>query len=128
MRKSLSIAASAALIAISGQAFAASNVVPEDIWVGGKIYDRAFGRGCGACHDISSNPNLLESVNTLTKEEFITVLKNGRNGMPKAGDAIMAVGPVKKAGYSEDQAFDAIYNYLKGRADGTVPEGKLKKQ
>jgi len=128
MRKSLSIAASAALITLSGQAFAASNVVPEDIWVGGKIYDRAFGRGCGACHDISSNPNLLESVNTLTKEEFITVLKNGRNGMPKAGDAIMAVGPVKKAGYSEDQAFDAIYNYLKGRADGTVPEGKLKKQ
>ena len=74
MNKSLGLAATAALIALSGQAFAASNVVSEEIWVGGKIYDRAFGRGCGACHDISSNPNLQESVETLSKKEFIDVL------------------------------------------------------
>ena len=128
MKKSLGLAASAALIAISGQAFAASNVVSEEIWIGGKIYDRAFGRGCGACHDISSNPNLQESVKTLSKDEFVEVMKNGRNGMRKAGDAILAVGPVKKAGYSEEQAFDAVYAYIKGLSDGSVPAGKLKKE
>ena len=117
----------AALLALSGQAFSAGNEVSLEIWTGGKVYDRAFGRGCGACHDISSNPNLFVSVKDLSKEDFINVLKNGRNGMPKATDAIMAVGPVKKAGYSEDQAYEAVYAYIKGRADGSVPEGKLKK-
>ena len=48
-----------------------SNVVDEHIWIGSKIYDRAFGRGCGSCHDISSNPNLLESVKTLSKKSFL---------------------------------------------------------
>ena len=127
MKKSLGLAAGAALLALSSQAFSAANEVSEEIWIGGKVYDRAFGRGCGTCHDIESNPNLFESVKTLSKKEFIDVMKNGRNGMPKAVDAVMAVGPVKKAGYSEDQAMDAIYNYIKGRADGSVPAGKLKK-
>jgi len=127
MKKLLGPITGMALIALSSQAFSAGNEVAEEIWVGGKVYDRAFGRGCGACHDISSNPNLLQSVKTLTKEEFVNVLKNGRNGMPKATDAIMAVGPVKKAGYSEEQAYEAVYAYLKGRSDGSVPEGKLKK-
>ena len=127
MKKSLGLAAGAALLALSSQAFSAANEVSEEIWIGGKVYDRAFGRGCGTCHDIESNPNLFESVKTLSKKEFIDVMKNGRNGMPKAVDAVMAVGPVKKAGYSEDQAMEAIYNYIKGRADGSVPAGKLKK-
>ncbi len=127
MKKSFGVIAGAALLALSSQAFSAGNEVPEKIWVGGKVYDRAFGRGCGACHDISSNPNLFISVKELSKDEFINVLKNGRNGMPKAVDAIMAVGPVKKAGYSEDEALEAVYDYIKGRADGSVPEGKLKK-
>ncbi|MGR9100781.1 MAG: c-type cytochrome, partial [Gammaproteobacteria bacterium] len=93
-----------------------------------KIYDRAFGRGCGACHDVSPNPNLFENIKkgSLTKEIFVEVLNNGRNGMPPAVDAIMKVGPVKKAKYTKEQAIDAIYNYLAGRADGSVPAGKLK--
>jgi mono/diheme cytochrome c family protein len=127
MKKTLEVITGAALLALSSQAFSADNVVSEEIWVGGKVYDRAFGRGCGTCHDISSNPNLFKSVNTLNKEEFISVLKNGQNGMPKAIDAIMSVGPVKKAGYSEEQGLEAVYAYIKGRADGSVPEGKLKK-
>ena len=127
MKKILGVITGATLLALSGQAFSAGNEVSEEIWTGGKVYDRAFGRGCGACHDISSNPDLFVSVKDLSKEEFIAVLKDGRNGMPKATGAIMAVGPVKKAGYSEDQAYDAVYAYIKGRADGSVPEGKLKK-
>lgn len=127
MKNTFGIVTSVALLALSSQAFSAGNEVDEKTWIGGKIYDRAFGRGCGACHDIESNPNLFESVKTLSKADFLDVVKNGRNGMPKAGAAILAVGPVKKAGYSEDEAMDSVYAYIKGRADGSVPAGKLKK-
>jgi hypothetical protein len=48
----------------------------------------------------------------LPKDQFAKVLKEGKNGMPKATAAIMEVGPVKKAGLTEDQAIDAVYSYL----------------
>lgn len=102
--------------------------VDEVTWVGAKIYDRTFGRGCGTCHDVSPNPNLLESVKKLSKEEFSAVLIDGRNGMPKAVDAIMTIGPVKKTGMSSDDAITAIWTYLNCRAEGKVPAGKVKKK
>ncbi len=102
--------------------------VDEVTWIGGKIYDRTFGRGCATCHDVSPNPNLLESVKKLSKDEFATVLKEGRNGMPKAIDQMLKVGPVKKAGMSEDDAINAIWTYLNCRAEGKVPAGKIKKK
>ena len=109
MKKTLIAFAGVALIALSGQALA-----DEELKVGQKIYDRAFGRGCGACHDIASNPQLQALIKSgdLNKASFSDTLKNGKNGMPKAVDAMMAVGPVKKAGYTEDQAIDAVYKYL----------------
>ncbi|OAI09896.1 hypothetical protein A1359_18130 [Methylomonas lenta] len=109
MKKSFGLLVGAALIAISGQV--AANEAEE---VGAKIYDRAFGRGCGACHDIASNPQLKELIKAgkLPKDQFSKVLKEGKNGMPKAVEAIMAVGPVKKANMTEDQAIDAVYTYL----------------
>ncbi len=109
MKKTLNVLASIALIALSGQALAA-----DEMKVGKKIYDRAFGRGCGACHDIASNPQLADLIKAgeLDKASFADTLKNGKNGMPKAMAAIMAVGPVKKAGYSEDEAIDAVYKFL----------------
>lgn len=108
MKKILGVVASAALLSLSAQAFA-------DAEVGEKIYKQAFGRGCGACHDISSNPQLaaLIKAGTLDKAKFATVVKEGKNGMPKAVEAIMAVGAVKKAGMTEDQAIDSIYEFLK---------------
>jgi len=109
MKNILGALAGIALIGLSGQALA-----DEETKVGQKIYDRAFGRGCGACHDIASNPQLaaLIKAGELDKASFSETLKNGKNGMPKAMAAIMAVGPVKKAGYSEDQAIDAVYKFL----------------
>ncbi len=109
MKKSLGLLAGVALVALSSHAVAA-----DKIKVGQKIYDRAFGRGCGACHDISSNPQLKALIKSgdLDLAKFSEVIKNGRNGMPKAVDAIMAVGPVKKADYSEDEAIEAVFEYL----------------
>ena len=109
MKKILLAVSTVALLGLGAQASAS-----EDIKVGKKIYDRAFGRGCGACHDIASNPQLVALIKSgdLTKASFATTLKEGKNGMPKAMDAIMAVGPVKKAGYTEGQAIDAVWNFL----------------
>ena len=110
MKKSFGLLAGVALLALSAQV--AANEAEE---IGAKIYERAFGRGCGTCHDIASNPQLRELIKAgkLPKEQFANVIKNGKNGMPKASAAILEVGPVKKAGLTEDQAIDAIYEYLK---------------
>ncbi len=81
--------------------------------VGEKIYTRAFGRGCGTCHDVQPNPNLFESVNKIGREEFVKVLTDGRNAMPKAMDQIMSLGPVKTAGLSQEQAVESLLMYLR---------------
>jgi len=86
---------------------------PDMKAIGEKIYSRAFGRGCGTCHDVQPNPNLFESVNKLTKEEFTAVLVNGRGAMPKAMEIIMAMPVVKQANLTQDQAVDALIAYLK---------------
>ncbi len=117
MKKSLGVLAGVSLLALfNGPAFAAD--AETDLKVGKKVYDRAFGRGCGACHDISSNPQLVALIKegTLTQDKFTQVVKNGRNGMPKAGEAIMAIKYVQKKGYTEDEAIAAVYKYLAKQA------------
>ncbi|BBL76776.1 c-type cytochrome [Methylomagnum ishizawai] len=101
------------MLLVAGVVFAGSAFAEEPAEIGKKIYERAFGRGCGTCHDVQPNPNLFESVNKLSKEEFTGVLVNGRNAMPKAMDQIMAMGPVKSAGLTQDQAVDALIAFLK---------------
>jgi mono/diheme cytochrome c family protein len=109
MKKRLIAIATVALIGLSSPSYA----VDLDK-VGKKIYDRAFGRGCGSCHDIASNPQLaaLIKAGKLDLAKFTKILKEGKNGMPAAMTAIMAVGPVKKSGLSEEEAIKAVYGYL----------------
>jgi mono/diheme cytochrome c family protein len=102
------------MLLVAGFVFAGATVAGEPSWDTGKtIYTRAFGRGCGTCHDVKPNPNLFESVNKLSKEDLTKVLVEGKNAMPKAMDQIMAVGPVKSAGLTPDQAVDSLIMYLK---------------
>lgn len=110
MKKSLATLASVMLITLSGSVFA-----DEGTDIGKKIYERAFGRGCGSCHDVASNPQLSTLIKDgkLDRASFEATLKTGKGGMPKAIEEIMKVPAVVKAGYGEDQAVDAIYNYLK---------------
>ncbi|MDD2724236.1 MAG: cytochrome c [Methylovulum sp.] len=112
MKKTLITAAGIALIALSGQAMA-----DEQLEIGKKIYERAFGRGCGTCHDIASNPQLtaLIKAGQLDRAKFESVLKEGKGGMPKAIAEIMKQPAVTKAGYGEDQAVDALYKYLESK-------------
>ena len=93
MKKSLAIVASLVLIALSGSAIA-----DEQLEIGQKIYDRAFGRGCGTCHDIASNPQLSANIKagTLTRASFEKMLKEGKGGMPVAIAEIMKNKAVEK--------------------------------
>jgi mono/diheme cytochrome c family protein len=112
MKKLVLALSTVAVIGLSGAAFA-----DEKTDIGAKIYERSFGRGCGTCHDIASNPQLFDLVKSgkLTRASFEQTLKDGKGGMPKAIAAIMEVGPVKKAGYGEDQAVDALYAYIQSK-------------
>lgn len=112
MKKSLAALATIMLITLSGSVFA-----DEQTDIGQKIYERAFGRGCGSCHDVKSNPQLAELIKEgkLDRALFEKVLKEGKGGMPVAVSQIMEVAAVKKAGYGEDQAVDALYAYLKNK-------------
>ena len=112
MKKSLGTLAGIVLIALSGSAMA-----DEQLEIGQKIYERAFGRGCGTCHDIASNPQLSANIKagTLDRASFEKVLKEGKGGMPKAIEEIMANKAVIKAGYGEDQAVDALYAYISSK-------------
>jgi cytochrome c551 len=109
MKTTIVTLAGAALISLSGAVFA-----DEQTDIGKKIYDRAFGRGCGTCHDISSNPQLTANIKagSLDRAKFGEVIKNGRNAMPKAVDEIMKNAAVSKAGYTEEMAIDALYKYI----------------
>lgn len=105
-----------AFVALSGQVLAEAGPAPaHHIEIGKKVYERAFGRGCGACHDISSNPQLPKLIDAgkLDKAKFAKVLKEGQNSMPKAMATIMELAPVKTANMSEDDAISAVYDYLK---------------
>jgi cytochrome c551 len=112
MKKSLGILAGIVLIALSGSAFA-----DEQLEIGQKIYDRFMQRGCGACHDIASNPQLpaLIKAGTLDRAKFEQVLRDGKGGMPKAMDEIMKNKAVEKAGYTEELAIDALYKYISSK-------------
>lgn len=109
IEKTLGALAGITLLVLSGSSFA-----NEELKHGQKIYERAFGRGCGACHDISSNPQLPALIKSgdLSKDSFIETLKNGKNGMPKAMAAIMGIKYVQKKGLTEEEAVDALYKFL----------------
>ena len=112
MRKSLGTLAGIVLIALTGSALA-----DEQLEIGQKIYDRAFGRGCGTCHDIASNPQLpaLIKAGTLDRAKFEQVLRDGKGGMPKAVDEIMKNKAVEKAGLTEELAIDYLYKYISSK-------------
>ena len=109
----MSIRKSLVFIFLAGIQSAVSLAADSSADIGEKIYSRAFGRGCGTCHDVQPNPNLFESANKLSKEEFTKILVEGRNAMPKAMDQIMSLGPVKSSGLTQEQAVDSLLLYLK---------------
>ena len=75
---------------------------------------------CERCHGAQQEglvgPPLVESLKTLSKEDFHTVMMNGRpeKGMPNFNTSQMV-----------QQNWEGLYAYLKGRSDGKIEPGHL---
>jgi mono/diheme cytochrome c family protein len=77
---------------------------------------------CDRCHGANQQglvgPSLVASLKSLSKEDFVKTVKDGRldKGMPSfaTNQTVMA-------------NLDPLYTYLKGRADGTITTGHVER-
>lgn len=75
---------------------------------------------CDRCHGANQEgmvgPSLIESLKTLTKEEFVTTVRDGRleKGMQSFGTSKQVMDNI-----------DHLYAYLKGRSDGAITQAKV---
>jgi hypothetical protein len=75
---------------------------------------------CERCHGAQQEglvgPPLVESLKTMSKEDFHTAIMNGRpeKGMPPFNTSPMV-----------NQNWEGLYAYLRGRADGKIQPGHL---
>lgn len=75
---------------------------------------------CDRCHGANQEglvgPSLIESLKTLSKEEFVKVVRDGRldKGMASFGTNKNVMDNI-----------DALYAYLKGRSDGAITQAKV---
>ena len=82
---------------------------------------RAWRTGaCDRCHGPNQEgmvgPSLINSLKTLTKDQFVATVKNGRldKGMPSFGTNAAVTDNI-----------DQLYAYLKGRSDGAITRAKV---
>ncbi len=106
------IGASVVLLFAAQNAFA----VDEAVLKGRKVYERG---GCEGCHGPGAEgaaafPNLVNSLKTLSKEQFTATVLNGKGAMRAFKDNKTVV-----------EGMDNLYAYVKARSDGAVPGGKL---
>ena len=79
---------------------------------------------CARCHGTYGQgmvgPNLADSLNVISKEEFMNTVENGKSGT-------IGSMPAWKANVKVMEGMDQLYAYLKARADGAIGEIKPKK-
>ena len=75
---------------------------------------------CDRCHGANQQglvgPSLIERLKTLSKEDFVKTVRDGRldKGMQSFGNSPMVMGNM-----------DNLYAYLKGRSDGAITRAKV---
>jgi len=75
---------------------------------------------CDRCHGANQEgmvgPSLVASLKTLTKEEFVKTVRDGRleKGMQSFGTSQQVMDNI-----------DHLYAYLKGRSDGAITRAKV---
>ncbi len=75
---------------------------------------------CDRCHGANQEglvgPSLVNSLKTLTKEEFVKTVRDGRleKGMQSFGTSQVVMDNI-----------DFLYAYLKGRSDGAITRAKV---
>lgn len=85
---------------------------------------KLFRNWCARCHGTygqgMAGPNLADSLNIISKDEFFNTVENGKSGTIGSMPA-WSSNPKVMAGR------DQLYMYLKARADGAIGEVKPKK-
>ena len=127
--------ASAGALALSPPAGAQDEEKPYSI-TDGKVdqgtYNgwRRYHASCHTCHGpdglgSSYAPNLVDSLKTISYDEFAEVVINGRQNVNTGQQSVMpAFGEVMDvATYLDD-----IYAYLEARADGALGRGRPQRQ
>jgi len=77
---------------------------------------------CDRCHGANQEglvgPSLVDRMKTLSKEDFVTVVRDGRleKGMQSFGNSKIVM-----------ENMDHLYAYLKGRSDGAITQAKVSK-
>jgi mono/diheme cytochrome c family protein len=117
----------AALCATVSVAQAADDAKPYKVTDGTKVDAftmkgfRAWRAGaCDRCHGANQEgmvgPSLINSLKTLSKDDFKKTVKDGRldKGMPSFGGNESVYGSI-----------DNLYAYLKGRSDGAITKSKV---
>lgn len=75
---------------------------------------------CDRCHGANQEgmvgPSLINSLKTLSKEEFVKVVRDGRleKGMQSFGNSPTVM-----------ENIDHLYAYLKGRSDGAITRARV---
>ena len=75
---------------------------------------------CDRCHGANQEgmvgPSLITSLKTLSKDDFVKVVRDGRldKGMQSFGNSPAVM-----------QNINQLYTYLKGRSDGTITRAKV---
>ena len=114
------------LLALAAAAGLAAALVMAQTAVDAQIYSawRAMRQlDCARCHgaDYTGNvgPSLLESARTRTLAEFKRLVLEGNTarGMPPYASVALAANNV-----------EGMYAYFRGRADGSIPAGPLKRE
>ena len=122
--------AAAALLAASPLAIAEK--VQTDLYTvvdGTQVDDNTFegfktwrAAACDRCHGANQEglvgPSLIESLKVLSKDEFVTVVRDGRveKGMQSFGNSQKVMDNI-----------DHLWAYLKGRSDGAITQAKVSK-
>lgn len=132
MRKSSSAAVAVSILAAASilMSVAARADQPPGVYTvkdGNKVDDKTLAgwktwraMACERCHGAEQEglvgPSLVNSLKTLSKDDFHTTITNGRpeKGMPNFG----GVPTVQKN-------WENLYNYLKGRSAGEIAPGHL---
>ena len=91
---------------------------------------RRYHAECHVCHGpdglgSSFAPALTDSLKTLSYEDFLEVVVNGRQNLTTSADKVM---PAFAENRNVMCFIDDLYAYLKARADGAVGRGRPNKQ
>jgi len=116
-----------AIAASADESGSKADVAPYKVQGGNKVDPKTLSGwktwralACERCHGAEQEglvgPALVQSMKVLSKEEFHTVLMNGRpeKGMPPFNASPMV-----------NQNWEGLYAYLKGRSDGQIQPGRL---